>query len=162
MCASDILGSQILDSDARMVSCGRPECGVTYPYRTMHDSVLLVALASSVCGVFFFFQAEDGIRDYKVTGVQTCALPILMSDGLHSWQLPAAERRAALAQAGYVVRAGGHAVLTEYLQPRAFAEFVSEVRGGPFQAVVQVSHRVVVQGRAQLAVGRAAAREPAR
>src|SRR5256885_9337761 len=26
--------------------------------------------------VFFFFQAEDGIRDYKVTGVQTCALPI--------------------------------------------------------------------------------------
>src|SRR5205807_3849556 len=27
-------------------------------------------------GFFFFFQAEDGIRDYKVTGVQTCALPI--------------------------------------------------------------------------------------
>ena len=29
-----------------------------------------------VCVYFFFFQAEDGIRDYKVTGVQTCALPI--------------------------------------------------------------------------------------
>src|SRR2546426_5274785 len=29
--------------------------------------------------VFFFFQAEDGIRDYKVTGVQTCALPISRS-----------------------------------------------------------------------------------
>src|SRR2546426_8814680 len=26
----------------------------------------------------FFFQAEDGIRDYKVTGVQTCALPIYL------------------------------------------------------------------------------------
>src|SRR5256885_12902631 len=26
--------------------------------------------------VLVFFQAEDGIRDYKVTGVQTCALPI--------------------------------------------------------------------------------------
>ena len=26
---------------------------------------------------FFFFQAEDGIRDIGVTGVQTCALPIL-------------------------------------------------------------------------------------
>src|SRR2546422_5669951 len=26
---------------------------------------------------FFFFQAEDGIRDVAVTGVQTCALPIL-------------------------------------------------------------------------------------
>src|SRR6266487_3428160 len=28
-------------------------------------------------GFFFFFQAEDGIRDGRVTGVQTCALPIL-------------------------------------------------------------------------------------
>src|SRR5256885_9734102 len=28
----------------------------------------------------FFFQAEDGIRDYKVTGVQTCALPICNPD----------------------------------------------------------------------------------
>src|SRR3989475_4856684 len=27
--------------------------------------------------LFFFFQAEDGIRDLTVTGVQTCALPIL-------------------------------------------------------------------------------------
>src|SRR5260221_9319872 len=27
--------------------------------------------------IFFFFQAEDGIRDHCVTGVQTCALPIL-------------------------------------------------------------------------------------
>src|SRR5256885_5513392 len=27
---------------------------------------------------YFFFQAEDGIRDYKVTGVQTCALPIYL------------------------------------------------------------------------------------
>src|SRR5256885_700017 len=29
-----------------------------------------------VIAAVFFFQAEDGIRDYKVTGVQTCALPI--------------------------------------------------------------------------------------
>src|SRR5437764_10599893 len=35
--------------------------------------------------VFFFFQAEDGIRDTSVTGVQTCALPISrsMRHGLH-------------------------------------------------------------------------------
>src|SRR5256885_6057882 len=33
--------------------------------------------ALSIVSFFFFFQAEDGIRDYKVTGVQTCALPIL-------------------------------------------------------------------------------------
>src|SRR3712207_9407101 len=32
--------------------------------------------------MFFFFQAEDGIRDIGVTGVQTCALPILvLGDG---------------------------------------------------------------------------------
>src|SRR5256886_7397368 len=29
-----------------------------------------------MCVFFFFFQAEDGIRDLTVTGVQTCALPI--------------------------------------------------------------------------------------
>src|SRR5260370_11914357 len=29
----------------------------------------------------FFFQAEDGIRDSSVTGVQTCALPICVGDG---------------------------------------------------------------------------------
>src|SRR5207249_5146225 len=32
--------------------------------------------------VFFFFQAEDGIRGRNVTGVQTCALPILKGDEL--------------------------------------------------------------------------------
>src|SRR2546429_3652136 len=32
--------------------------------------------------VFFFFQAEDGIRDVAVTGVQTCALPISAPEAL--------------------------------------------------------------------------------
>src|SRR3712207_8092945 len=32
---------------------------------------------------FFFFQAEDGIRDIGVTGVQTCALPIFIARQLH-------------------------------------------------------------------------------
>src|SRR5947207_7566559 len=36
-----------------------------------------------VC-LFFFFQAEDGIRDHCVTGVQTCALPISWLSGLPS------------------------------------------------------------------------------
>src|SRR5690606_40553798 len=36
--------------------------------------------------VFFFFQAEDGIRDFHVTGVQTCALPISTSPAaIRSW-----------------------------------------------------------------------------
>src|SRR5260221_4634398 len=34
---------------------------------------------------FFFFQAEDGIRDHCVTGVQTCALPILALAARCGW-----------------------------------------------------------------------------
>src|SRR5215467_2396361 len=42
---------------------------------TLHEVILfLVSMQISITA--FFFQAEDGIRDYKVTGVQTCALPI--------------------------------------------------------------------------------------
>src|SRR5690348_18476412 len=36
--------------------------------------------------MFFFFQAEDGIRDGRVTGVQTCALPIFTGRTKHSQQ----------------------------------------------------------------------------
>src|SRR5437016_6947046 len=35
-----------------------------------------LSLSTSFYSFFFFFQAEDGIRDWSVTGVQTCALPI--------------------------------------------------------------------------------------
>src|SRR5258708_17247281 len=38
---------------------------------------LCAAIVVTVDLYFFFFQAEDGIRDDLVTGVQTCALPIL-------------------------------------------------------------------------------------
>src|SRR6266498_4886049 len=40
-----------------------------------------------VVRVCFFFQAEDGIRDADVTGVQTCALPILPAIGAGEAQL---------------------------------------------------------------------------
>src|SRR5687767_15179690 len=39
-------------------------------------SLLSVPSAGDFLSLFFFFQAEDGIRDKLVTGVQTCALPI--------------------------------------------------------------------------------------
>src|SRR5206468_10801608 len=41
---------------------------------------------SFTCSFFFFFQAEDGIRDLIVTGVQTCALPISIAA---LWRRPA-------------------------------------------------------------------------
>src|SRR2546426_545017 len=54
------------------------------------------------CVFFFFFQAEDGIRDYKVTGVQTCALPIcavaavtlcaVITSGVGAWACAAVAR----------------------------------------------------------------------
>src|SRR6266850_4284414 len=62
---------------------------------------------------FFFFQAEDGIRDYKVTGVQTCALPIsgapaaLGVDGGHDTADPRELLRAARARRLHGGRGGG-------------------------------------------------------
>src|SRR2546422_2551682 len=44
-------------------------------YARCHDLVIFVALLTAYVWIFFF-QAEDGIRDVAVTGVQTCALPI--------------------------------------------------------------------------------------
>src|SRR5690606_39800676 len=57
----------------------------------VYDSLLLFC-------VYFFFQAEDGIRDFHVTGVQTCALPIYLRPRrlgqLHLESLQAAHRSA--------------------------------------------------------------------
>src|SRR2546425_12017824 len=49
-----------------------------------------VLVGERACGCFFFFfQAEDGIRDKLVTGVQTCALPILKAgSGVATLGLP--------------------------------------------------------------------------
>src|SRR5207249_8215418 len=44
--------------------------------------------------IFFFFQAEDGIRDRNVTGVQTCALPISPDGMTTGEQLRAIHQRA--------------------------------------------------------------------
>src|SRR5256885_12910144 len=63
--------------------------------------------ATSAAAPEFFFQAEDGIRDYKVTGVQTCALPISRSWRFSSryWQ-EGKRHDLALALAGVLLRAG--------------------------------------------------------
>src|SRR5256886_6193205 len=42
------------------------------------ELLLRLPVVISIYLLFFFFQAEDGIRDLTVTGVQTCALPILI------------------------------------------------------------------------------------
>src|SRR2546422_5508730 len=56
---------------------------------------MLCCVLSLFC--FFFFQAEDGIRDVAVTGVQTCALPI--------WLDALLDRRPSELAAGQLARA---------------------------------------------------------
>src|SRR5262249_56505180 len=47
-----------------------------YTFLCIVDVVICYRCVLTVLFSVFFFQAEDGIRDWSVTGVQTCALPI--------------------------------------------------------------------------------------
>src|SRR5439155_4079390 len=46
-------------------------------------SSILIVKVTNIVSVIFFFQAEDGIRDGHVTGVQTCALPIYWDSSMN-------------------------------------------------------------------------------
>src|SRR5690606_41153640 len=74
----------------------------------MFDSCQLLILCYCMCIIFyffFFFQAEDGIRDFHVTGVQTCALPIcLRRAGGVLRRLPRQRRAGEGARAGLATR----------------------------------------------------------
>src|SRR2546425_6705482 len=52
-----------------------------FQLRLWGASVLQERIRAALLFVVFFFQAEDGIRDKLVTGVQTCALPICSPHG---------------------------------------------------------------------------------
>src|SRR5256885_5738881 len=60
-------------------------------------------------GCFFFFQAEDGIRDYKVTGVQTCALPICRRMKTVLWLVAVATILTFVGGVGFVAAQIAHA-----------------------------------------------------
>src|SRR5690349_25030153 len=64
--------------------------------------------------VVFFFQAEDGIRDLYVTGVQTCALPISQQVDLSQVQRIIAIGSDRMMNA---VREARHGILKQYLKP---------------------------------------------
>src|SRR5260221_7687115 len=62
-----------------------------------------MAAPLGVCvGCFFFFQAEDGIRDHCVTGVQTCALPIFIDGGWYWFDIVAGPRGTTLIEADWL------------------------------------------------------------
>src|SRR5688500_10030898 len=102
---------------------------------------------------FFFFQAEDGIRDYKVTGVQTCALPI--SNGI-VWPEPMAPWRVAVCvinpkNQNAEVAAAGEALYAE-LAARGVDVVLDDrgLRPGVMFADIEligIPHRVVVSER---------------
>src|SRR5688572_31763442 len=84
----------------------RPPRSTLFPYTTLFRSgcltvprltlmslikMMLVMVSVAAISKSFFFQAEDGIRDLTVTGVQTCALPIFDQIVLER-QSPAAPR----------------------------------------------------------------------
>src|SRR5690348_18165809 len=57
----------------------QPDDGIAGHFLVTLSSLMVLVYASGKAGKLmssFFFQAEDGIRDGRVTGVQTCALPI--------------------------------------------------------------------------------------
>src|SRR5690606_31160377 len=63
---------------------------------------------------FFFFQAEDGIRDFHVTGVQTCALPICAASSARICLLPLSKTPACWMPVRFVDRAVGRAAPAEF------------------------------------------------
>src|SRR5262249_15588235 len=72
-------GSLALAAAGVTCSCGDAALTGRYHWSGGGVVVLLLPLCSPtgrIAWCFFFFQAEDGIRDWSVTGVQTCALPI--------------------------------------------------------------------------------------
>src|SRR5690606_40397743 len=91
-CASVHLLDTLMESVlARLWFLGKLMIFILILSRLMIPLELLITtcflISSSLHWIFFFFQAEDGIRDFHVTGVQTCALPIstiLLHN--HRWQ----------------------------------------------------------------------------
>src|SRR5256885_8794597 len=88
---------------------------------------------------YFFFQAEDGIRDYKVTGVQTCALPIY---------------RPALVHCQSANRVG--ALMLPYLTLR------SEEHTSELQSPCNLVCRLLLEKKSRARLGAAARAHPAR
>src|SRR5271165_6084065 len=83
--------------------------------------MFFVSYRISLC--LFFFQAEDGIRDFHVTGVQTCALPICRGGGPAALMLTAARREPHAIEAG--LKEGADAYLTKPIDSR---ELLARVR----------------------------------
>src|SRR5437016_3193479 len=68
--------------------------------------ICIEPLYSQMLGPVCFFQAEDGIRDWSVTGVQTCALPISGCPGVHRQRVTGRPPRRARTPRRHLYRIG--------------------------------------------------------
>src|SRR3989440_44126 len=96
---------------------------------------------------FFFFQAEDGIRDLIVTGVQTCALPIYPSCGgllLVELDGPVAEVEALMIQVNEICRSNGASEI-RLAQSDEERALVWKGRKAAFAAMGRISPNYIVQ-----------------
>src|SRR5205085_266833 len=95
----------------------------------------MCGLCSSIGFFFFFFQAEDGIRDLTVTGVQTCALPI--SHRRRSTRQRPRVRAAPEPPAGAAGDAAGLGVTVRVLPPPHAERTSLEGPAGALQALIE-------------------------
>src|SRR5260221_9437858 len=85
--------------------------------------VIAYNILKVVQSFFFFFQAEDGIRDHCVTGVQTCALPILVAQTL----LPARDNKEQIATLEVLI---GMPALHNLIREDKTAQILSVIQTG--------------------------------
>src|SRR2546430_17594378 len=102
---------------------------------------------------FFFFQAEDGIRDLTVTGVQTCALPISWSQPRRfSGRLRARAISLGVASFFLILESTPAANLTDELRPSSSLDFQSTLwldsakRGSKHDLFARGSGRTAARG----------------
>src|SRR5256885_16395679 len=105
--------------------------------------------------IFFFFQAEDGIRDYKVTGVQTCALPIYLRSLPPRAGLPTGHERMAARGPGALPRrshrrpgeraAGTHEAAARGEFRQAHRARVGVTHEGPGEGLVGIRRHLTVR-----------------
>src|SRR5256886_3486494 len=93
--------------------------------------------------LFFFFQAEDGIRDLTVTGVQTCALPIWFGRG----------RSMTGVVLGWLVGTPGGWAITQLVGVLVVGLAVAGVRFGPARRGVATRRRSPLEHLEALAAG---------
>src|SRR3989442_7561832 len=98
---------------------------------------------------FFFFQAEDGIRDADVTGVQTCALPIYLRSQ-HGYSRRVLRELAQNPKRPVILittggGAQGYPLINNYMQ------FLERMNGGlPFQSVIVTGPMMMKVAQAEL------------